>query len=273
MPRELPSLPSATWLDECLLAARSQNKLTGVRFGRKGDPLCARADDALRSSLDDLERAALGSHLSVYTVDIDEVPEFTYMYELYDPFTIMLFHRSKPLIFDAGHGQTRKITEMPGSDLAKLLKRILRQALELETSLEAGLNAAKAVAGSSSSDRHAGAAIGDERPDDAATWNEEAQRVARQTAGWLSERLTPALDRSGELLQQAEVSGWAAWERARERSRVALESARHTVLQKVNDSLGPAEGDTNHDTHPPDKTATGHGVIGDATPGSPVQRQ
>ena len=250
MSRPLPTLPSAAWLDECLLSARSQSKLTGVRFGRTTDPLCVSADDALKHALNELEAASLGSHLSVYTVDIDAVPEFTHMYELYDPFTIMIFHRSKPLIFDAGHGPTRKITELPHGSLplAKLLARVLRQTLELETSLEASLNAAKAIAGAAGSTLGEGVAnavsVGDERADDAATWSEEAQRVARETTGWLSDRLAPALDRSGELLQKAETSGWAALERARERSRAALESARLSVLKTVNDSLGdgPAGG-------------------------------
>ena len=69
MEPKLPSLPSATWLDECLLAARSQNRVTGVRFGRSGDPLCARADEALREALEGLN--GLDGLLQVYTVDID----------------------------------------------------------------------------------------------------------------------------------------------------------------------------------------------------------
>ena len=45
-------------------------------------------------------------------VDLDDIPCFTHMYELYDPFTLMLFHRSKPLLLDAGHGPTPKLTEL-----------------------------------------------------------------------------------------------------------------------------------------------------------------
>ena len=77
--RALPSLPSATWLDECLLSARTQNRVVGVRFGRTADPLCMEADEALRDAMDSLKMEEL---LTMYTVDLDEVTEFTYMYEL-----------------------------------------------------------------------------------------------------------------------------------------------------------------------------------------------
>jgi hypothetical protein len=45
--------------------------------------------------------------------------------------------------------------------------------------------------------------------------------------------MAPALERSSEVIAHAEESGWAAWERARERSKLALESARKSVLEKA----------------------------------------
>ena len=171
----------------------------------------------------------------------------------------MLFYRSKPLIFDAGHGETRKLTDLSPygrPPLATLLYRVVRTALDLETPLESGLNAAAAIAGSS---EHACA--GAERPDDAATWNEEAQRVARETASWLGAHVAPALVRSNELLNQAEVTGWAALERSRQTAEEYLESAKQLSarqLQKVVDSLGGA------DSPPPGASSAGHGSTGAA---------
>jgi hypothetical protein len=108
-PDAFTNLPSAVWVDETLLAARAQSRVVAIRFGRTADPLCHHADAALQAAR---EALALEAVLSVYAVDLDEVAEFTYMYELYDPFTVMLFHRSKPLVFDAGHGPVRKLTEI-----------------------------------------------------------------------------------------------------------------------------------------------------------------
>ena len=199
----LPSIPTATWLDEVLLAARSANRIVGVRFGRSADPLCLRADDALREAVDAIDMDGL---LSVYTVDIDEVPEFTYMYELYDPFTFMLFHRSKPLLFDAGYGPTRKLTELSSHSqpLPKLLAKVARQALELGTLQDELLDvAASAAAVTGVID----VPVGDERSDDAATFAEEATRLARGVSGWLGTKFAPAVERSCIVMRLEE----AAW--------------------------------------------------------------
>ena len=80
------SLPSATWVDETLVAAREQTGSSSA--GRTADLVPALRRDATAGG-----GGADRPVFSFYTVDIDEVPEFTYMYELYDPFTIMLFHR------------------------------------------------------------------------------------------------------------------------------------------------------------------------------------
>lgn len=39
-----------------------------------------------------------------YLVDIDEVPDFNKMYELYDPVTVMFFYRNKHIMIDLGTG-------------------------------------------------------------------------------------------------------------------------------------------------------------------------
>ena len=83
----MPSLPSATWVDETLMDARQKNQCVCIRFGRTADPLCQRLDPELREASSSLVESKL---LALYTVDTEEVPEFTFMYELYDPWTLMI---------------------------------------------------------------------------------------------------------------------------------------------------------------------------------------
>jgi len=45
----------------------------------------------------------------VYVVNIDEVPDFNGMYELYDPCTTMFFYRNKHIMVDLGTGDNNKI--------------------------------------------------------------------------------------------------------------------------------------------------------------------
>jgi DIM1 family U5 snRNP protein len=220
---DLPSLPSAQFVDETLLDARTQNRVVAIRFGRIADPLCQAADARLREASEALIKAKL---LSVYTVDVDEVREFTHMYELYDPFTFMLFHRSKPVVIDAGHGPSRKLTELPpggGAPLAALLASAVRQALDADADspVRAGAREARP------------AFAGDERADDAATYADEASRLAGRASEWLSRGL--------RLAEPMTAGGWAAVEYAGAEGRAALASARQRsqqVLHGLADALG-----------------------------------
>ena len=45
----------------------------------------------------------------IYLVDIEEVPDFNAMYELYDPCTVMFFFRNKHIMVDLGTGDNNKI--------------------------------------------------------------------------------------------------------------------------------------------------------------------
>lgn len=45
----------------------------------------------------------------IYLCDIDEVPEFNTMYELFDPMTIMFFYRNKHMMCDFGTGNNNKL--------------------------------------------------------------------------------------------------------------------------------------------------------------------
>ena len=60
----LAELPSATWVDETLLA--EAERIVAIRFGRARDPLCQIADTQLAEAVGRL------SALCGYTVDIDK---------------------------------------------------------------------------------------------------------------------------------------------------------------------------------------------------------
>lgn len=45
----------------------------------------------------------------VYVCDIDQVPDFNKMYELYDPVTLMFFFRNKHMMCDFGTGNNNKL--------------------------------------------------------------------------------------------------------------------------------------------------------------------
>ena len=166
-------LVSATWFDETLVSARKVNKLVVVRFGRSSDRLCQRCDVMLQQAVDVPEMASV---LSLYTVDVDAVPEFSYMYELYDPFAIMLFHQSKPIVVDAGHGPVRKLTEI---NSAAWLRAMLLRAIR--TTLDVRLEVSMAEAQS----RGSGSNGATDAPDAPASLKEEVARIAQGASEWL----------------------------------------------------------------------------------------
>jgi len=45
----------------------------------------------------------------IYLVDLDEVPDFTAMYELYESPTLMFFFRNKQMMMDLGTGENNKV--------------------------------------------------------------------------------------------------------------------------------------------------------------------
>lgn len=45
----------------------------------------------------------------IYLCDLDEVPDFKQMYELYDPMTLMFFFRNKHMMCDFGTGNNNKL--------------------------------------------------------------------------------------------------------------------------------------------------------------------
>eukprot|EP00605_Chrysophyceae_sp_TOSAG23-4_P001554 GSChrysophyteH1.ASY1.ANO1.1703.1 assembled CDS len=51
---------------------------------------------------------------TIYLVDINDVPDFNAMYELYDPCTVMFFFRNKHIMVDLGTGNNNKINWVLG---------------------------------------------------------------------------------------------------------------------------------------------------------------
>lgn len=98
----LPHLHHAYAVDQAILSEES--RVVVVRFGRDHDPVCMRMDELLAGVADKIKAFAC-----IYLVDIDEVPEFNAMYELYDPCTVMFFFRNKHIMVDLGTGNNNKI--------------------------------------------------------------------------------------------------------------------------------------------------------------------
>ena len=218
-------LVSATWFDETLVSARKVNKLVVVRFGRSSDRLCQRCDAMLQQAVDVPEMASV---LSLYTVDVDAVPEFSYMYELYDPFAIMLFHQSKPIVVDAGHGPVRKLTEI---NSAAWLRAMLLRAIR--TTLDVRLEVSMAEAQS----RGSGSNGATDAPDAPASLKEEVARIAQGASEWLgaksdviSHRVGAAMEQSGGWIQSVEERGWSVLQKASTSGLAALESARLSIV-------------------------------------------
>lgn len=98
----LPNLPSAWHVDQAILS--EPDRLVVIRFGNVAHPDCLRQDDVLSKIAEQVKNFAV-----VYLCDIDQVPEFNSMYELYDPMTIMFFFRNKHMMCDFGTGNNNKL--------------------------------------------------------------------------------------------------------------------------------------------------------------------
>lgn len=109
----LTHLHSGWSVDQAIVSEES--RVVVVRFGHDADPTCMQVDESLASIANDVKNFAV-----VYLVDITEVPDFTEMYELYDPCTLMFFFRNKHIMIDLGTGNNNKIT-WPMSDKQELI--------------------------------------------------------------------------------------------------------------------------------------------------------
>ncbi|KAI5848367.1 mitosis protein DIM1-domain-containing protein [Tricharina praecox] len=88
----LPHLNTGWLVDQTILT--EEDRLVVIRFGRDWDPDCMRQDEVLYRIADRVKNFAV-----VYVCDIDKVPEFNKIYELYDPMTVMFFFRNRHMKF------------------------------------------------------------------------------------------------------------------------------------------------------------------------------
>ena len=98
----LPHLHNGWEVDQAIVT--EEERVVVIRFGRDQDPTCMVQDEVLMSIADKVKNFAV-----IYLVDIDEVQDFTSMYELYDDCTTMFFYRNKHIMVDLGTGNNNKI--------------------------------------------------------------------------------------------------------------------------------------------------------------------
>mmetsp|Transcript_3731 Transcript_3731/g.5471 ORF Transcript_3731/g.5471 Transcript_3731/m.5471 type:complete len:143 (+) Transcript_3731:88-516(+) len=98
----LPHLNSGWEVDQAIL--NEEDRVVVIRFGRDNDSTCMVQDEILMAVAEKVKNFAV-----IYLVDLDQVPDFNTMYELYDPCTIMFFYRNKHIMVDLGTGNNNKI--------------------------------------------------------------------------------------------------------------------------------------------------------------------
>jgi len=98
----LPHLRSGWSVDQAIVT--EEDRVVVIRFGRDSDQTCMHMDELLFKIAEKVRNFAV-----IYLVDLDEVPDFNQMYELYDPMTIMFFYRNKHIMVDLGTGNNNKI--------------------------------------------------------------------------------------------------------------------------------------------------------------------
>ncbi|KAH3902947.1 U4/U6-U5 snRNP complex subunit DIB1 SCDLUD_000546 [Saccharomycodes ludwigii] len=98
----LPHLKTGWHVDQAIL--HDQDRLVVIRFGRDHDKDCMLMDEHLYKIAEKVKNFA-----AIYLCDIDEVPDFNEMYELYDPMTIMFFYQNKHILCDFSTGDNNKM--------------------------------------------------------------------------------------------------------------------------------------------------------------------
>mmetsp|Transcript_51913 Transcript_51913/g.60684 ORF Transcript_51913/g.60684 Transcript_51913/m.60684 type:complete len:143 (+) Transcript_51913:52-480(+) len=119
----LPHLHSGWEVDQAIL--NEEDRVVVIRWGRDHDSVCMVQDEVLMSIAEKLKNFAV-----IYCVDIDEVPDFSGMYELYDPCTTMFFYRNKHIMVDLGTGNNNKINWALGdkSEMIDIIEIVYRGA-------------------------------------------------------------------------------------------------------------------------------------------------
>lgn len=98
----LPHLTSGWDVDQAIV--NEEDRVVVIRFGTDKNPTCMIQDEVLASIAETVRNFAV-----IYLVDIEEVPDFNSMYELYEECTTMFFFRNKHIMVDLGTGDNNKI--------------------------------------------------------------------------------------------------------------------------------------------------------------------
>lgn len=118
----LPHLHSGWDVDRMIV--NEEKRVVVVRFGRDDDSTCMPMDECLSGIAESVKNFAV-----VYLVDVGEVKDFTEMYELYDPCTVMFFFRNKHIMIDLGTGNNNKLTTIvEKQELIDLIEVVYRGA-------------------------------------------------------------------------------------------------------------------------------------------------
>lgn len=98
----LPHLHNGWEVDQAIVT--EEDRVVVIRFGKDDNPTCMVQDEVLMAIADKVKNFAV-----IYLVDIEEVPDFNNMYELFDDCTTMFFYRNKHIMVDLGTGNNNKI--------------------------------------------------------------------------------------------------------------------------------------------------------------------
>lgn len=98
----LPHLITGWHVDQAIMS--EEERLVVIRFGRDWDADCMKQDEVLYRIADRVKNFAV-----IYVCDLDQVPDFKQMYELYDPMTLMFFFRNKHMVRQIPTQTTRLI--------------------------------------------------------------------------------------------------------------------------------------------------------------------
>ncbi|EGX53472.1 hypothetical protein AOL_s00006g338 [Orbilia oligospora ATCC 24927] len=98
----LPHLKAGWHVDQAIMT--EEERLVVIRFGKDSHPDCISMDETLYKIAERVKNFAV-----LYVCDIEEVPDFNTMYELYDNVTVMFFFRNKHMMCDFGTGNNNKL--------------------------------------------------------------------------------------------------------------------------------------------------------------------
>ncbi|GAB5371462.1 hypothetical protein AAMO2058_001582000 [Amorphochlora amoebiformis] len=95
MTERMVQLSSASDVDQALI--NENERLVVIRWGRDEDPLCEAVDQIMESVCSKCINMAV-----FCSVDIEEVPDFNVENKLYDPYTIMFYHKRRLVEINTG---------------------------------------------------------------------------------------------------------------------------------------------------------------------------